>query len=237
MGMILRVLAAVPSAWVSARILFSLFLVLIASSAMFWVLVRRWTSQREWVALAEWARESGFRHRRDLAAPPEPLGVLRDRNPVVRVCMSDGKITIVQLEADAPPIAEGVPIAVPVSPPANYPSRAVWKLLIRQIESTWAPTGLRPATAQSSLLDLFSLSSFPLMGPQERFVLFGADSEAARALSASPTRALMPPDVGLLLHDNFLILDFSGRPFDSIEFSRMVIMADQVAARLPVRVG
>ncbi len=239
MGMIPSVLAAVPSAWVSARIIFALVTALIASSAMFWALVRRWTSQREWVAIAEWGRETGFRFRRDRATPPDPLGALKDRNPVVRICLSNGRITIVQFEADppanpAPPIVPGSSAPLPSIAPVSLPRRPIWNLMMRRIESSWSPTGLRPAAAQSSLLDLYSLSSFPLMGAQERFVLFSADSAAARALSASPARALLPPDIGLLLTENFLILDFSSRPFDTIEFSRMLAVIEQVSARLPV---
>lgn len=238
--MIQRVLAAVPSPGITMRILFALLTVLIASTAMFLALVRRWTSQREWVALAEWGRESGFRFRREQLMLPDPLGALRDRNPVARNCLSDGRITLLQLEADSPPIPaapimESQSTTAPLIPPVNLPRRVIWNLLLRQIETTWLSTGLRPAAAERSLLDLYSLSSFPLMGPQERFVLFSADSAAARALSASPARALMPPDVGLLLTEKFLILDFSSRPFDSIEFSRMVGMANQIAGRLPVQ--
>jgi len=47
-------------------------------------------------------------------------------------------------------------------------------------------------------------------------------------------RSLLPPDVGLLLHGRHLVLDFSDRPFDAIEFGRMLALADQLAARLPV---
>jgi len=72
------------------------------------------------------------------------------------------------------------------------------------------------------------------MGAQERFVIFGTDSATARRLSASPIRALLPPDVGMLLHGSRLVLDFSNRPFDAVEFSRVIVLADQIANRLPV---
>ena len=108
-----------------------------------------------------------------------------------------------------------------------------WNLIIRELQVCWRPTGLRPTLTASSLLDLFSLSSFPYMGAQERFVIFGGQTSAARRLSASSARSLLPPDVGLLLHGRHLVLDFSARPFDTIEFSRMVGLADQIAGRLP----
>ena len=94
---------------------------------------------------------------------------------------------------------------------------------------------LRPVSAasQQSVLDSFSLSSFPLMGATERFVVFGTDSAAARLISQSMMRSLLPPDIGLLLHRRELVLDFSPRPFDAIEFDRMLALADQLAQRLP----
>jgi hypothetical protein len=93
---------------------------------------------------------------------------------------------------------------------------------------------LRPANAKGSLLDLFSLSSFPGMGEVDRFMIFGTDSVAAKLLSASPARALLPPDIGLLLSGTRLALDFSSRPFDPIELGRMTALADQLVAHLPL---
>jgi hypothetical protein len=46
-------------------------------------------------------------------------------------------------------------------------------------------------------------------------------------------RALTPPNVGLLLHGQRLILDFSHRPFDEIELTRMTSLAEQLVAHLP----
>ncbi|MEA2707785.1 MAG: hypothetical protein QOF78_386, partial [Phycisphaerales bacterium] len=95
-------------------------------------------------------------------------------------------------------------------------------------------TGLRPANQPASLLDQFSLSSYPRMGETDRFIVFGTDSAAARALSKSHARALLPPDVGLLLHGRHVVLDFSTRPFDGIELGRMVALAEQLVQHLPV---
>jgi hypothetical protein len=47
---------------------------------------------------------------------------------------------------------------------------------------------------------------------------FGQDPVAARRLAASSLRTLLPKDVGLLLSGKHLLLDFSTRPFDTIEF-------------------
>ena len=86
-----------------------------------------------------------------------------------------------------------------------------WHVLIRQVESNWPPTALRPTAKERSLLDLFSLASFPSMIASERFVIFGADSAAAKALSQSSLPALLPPDVGLLLHGCLLYTSPSPR--------------------------
>ena len=42
--------------------------------------------------------------------------------------------------------------------------------------------------------------------------------------------ALLPHDLGLVLQGRRLILDFSTRPFDGIELSRIVALVEQLAA-------
>ena len=221
----------------SPLVLFTLLTVLAASGVTLWVLVRRATSHRRWVALAEWARENGFRFSRAATGePPGPFGQLRDPPPVVRLQLSRGPTTLVQFEhgvaAPAATRAEAAPVisAVPTAAPQQQP--VVWNVLVREIPSNWRPTGLRPAQALSSALDLFSLSSYPTMGT-DRFVAYGTDSAAARTLTKSMLRSLLPPDVGLLLYGRHLVVDFSARPFDAIGLSRIVAMADQLAAHLP----
>ena len=218
----------------SPLVLLTLLVVAAASSVTFWLLVRRWTSHRRWVALSDWARESGFRFRRQAEghAPP-PFSALTQVRPLVRMQLARGPTTLVQLEAGE--LTRQVPAGAGAAGGAvvETKSTASWNLLIRQLESNWRPTGLRPTHAAASVLDLFSLSSFPAMGSTERFVAFGSDSAAARALSKSMARSLLPADVGLLLHGRHLVLDFSTRPFDTIEFSRMLALADQLASRLP----
>ena len=103
-------------------------------------------------------------------------------------------------------------------PPSETPTAdaqwrgAVWHLLIREIETDWPPTGLRPAAATTSALDLFSLSSFPLLGAVVRFMIYGTEIQRAppRCRARQPATSL-PPDVGLLLHRRCLLLDFSGK--------------------------
>ena len=224
----------------SPVVLLTLLLVAVASSVTFWLLIRRWTSHRQWVALSDWARESGFRFKRQAEgdAPP-PFSALSQVRPLVRMQLARGPTTLVQLEAGEltrqVPAGAGAGAGTGAAEASVVETRstATWNVLIRQLESSWRPTGLRPTHAAASVLDLFSLSSFPAMGSTERFVAFGSDSAAARALSKSMARSLLPADVGLLLHGRNLVLDFSTRPFDTIEFSRMLALSDQLASRLP----
>ena len=200
-----------------------LCVVLALSVFMFVALVRRWTSSRVWVSISDWARARGYRATVKDCPAPTPLDALKNTRLVSQVCVSDGTSSLMRLEVVGEPST------------AAQPKR--WHVLVRQIESAWQPTALRPAAAASSLLDLFSLTSFPLMGETQRFVVFGTDSAPARKLSKSRARALLPPDVGLLLHGAHMILDFSDRPFDEIEFDRMIALAEQLVANLPVPTG
>jgi hypothetical protein len=226
-------------------VLVVLLLTVGAASAMFIVLVWRATSHRRWVALAEWARERGFRFDpRPMRAPAPPLDAIRGVKPRARICLTDRRTLLAEIQTEGPaaaPAPESTPTPreattptgdPPLSPPPP-PTTHNWHVLIRPIEADWLPTGARPAQARASLLDLFSLASFPLLGNSERFVIYGADSAAARALAGSSARALLPPDIGLLLHGRHLLLDFSARPFDAIEFDRMIALADQIVAHLP----
>lgn len=204
-----------------------LVVVLGLSVFMFVALVRRWTSSRVWVSISDWARARGYRASvKDCPAPP-PLDALKGAALVSHVCVSDGTSSLMRLEV-AGKISNS---AFGATQPKH------WHVLVRRVESPWQPTALRPASAPSSLLDLFSLTSFPLMGETQRFVVFGTDSTPARKLSRSPVRALLPPDVGLLLHGPHLILDFSDRPFDEIEFDRMIALAEQLVGNLPSPTG
>jgi hypothetical protein len=215
----------VPSLWLSVEVLATLSVLLAVSAATFRALVRRWESHRPSLALAEWGKEHGFRDiAKDNANLPPPLDVISAREPVVRLAMASDKYVLTQFQTAAIQQLNGMP---------GTTGKVTWNLLIRRVELPWHPTGLRPTGAHTSALDLFSLSSFPLLGTTERFTIFGTDSAAARALSASMTRSLLPPDIGMYLHGNHLVLDFSDRPFDEIEFNRMLSLADQISQKLP----
>jgi hypothetical protein len=171
--------------------------------------VLRCTVDRRWIALMEWARDHGFRRRPvHLAELPPPIAILP---ATIRLNLTDARASLLQMDQ----------------------GNAQWNLLIRKISSEWIPSGLRPAKQAASVLDELQLSTYPAYSSAERFHLISADTAAARRLSKSTVRALLPADIGLLLWGNWMILDFTQRPFDPIEFGRMIALADQVAGMLP----
>ena len=201
-------LSGLTFSWV---VLFTLFTVLGASVAVFVWQVRRWTTHRGWRDLLDFSRERGL----TLSRPDAPAGEPFDRlnNPTITTQLESDKVKAMQLRL--------------------APAGSRWHVLVRQMSSSWPTTGLRPSTAAASLIDEFSLSSYPQMGDVTRFVVFGIDSHAARILSKSEARALLPPDIGLILHGQHLVLDFSARPFDGIELGRMIALAEQLVEHLP----
>jgi hypothetical protein len=221
-------------------VLVTLLGVLVLSAATFAALVRRWTTQRGRVVLSDWGKGKDFRIGNPEQAPAVP-GSPKAPPRVVRWLHSK-ETMLLMLEGDAPtapparPAMIDAPAQSPALPAASLTATSPrWHVLVRtlEIESKWMPTGLRPAHASESFLDLYSLSSYPALGNVDRFVIYGTDTLAARTLSHSQARGLLPADIGLLLLEKKLILDFSERPFDPIEFDRMLALADQLVAHLP----
>jgi hypothetical protein len=211
-----------PAAPFSWMVLLTLVVALAASIAVFFELARRWSSHRRWIVFQEWAQNHRFKLRPlERADLPPPIASLESTQPVAELSLSDDRTTLLQLQTDT-------------TPGSRKPERAArWNILARKLDpqASWPPTGLRPVSSavHSSLIDLFNLSSFPSLSDTERFVVFGTETSAARALSQSMARALVPADIGLLLHGQYLLLDFSARHFDTIEFGRMLALAEQVA--------
>ena len=214
---------AVPS----TIVLLILFFLLAVALGMFWTLVWRETSNRPSVALAEWARAARFRSKPPEDGPPVPLAQI---GPRVRMFnwLVGPRCTLAQVAIDRPAepaTAAGVSRPVP-------PRR--WNLLIWPIDQAWPPVALRPAHAANALADVIGLPPQPNESTH-RFTVCSKDQKAARDLTRSSARGLMPPDVGLVLLGRYLLLDFSDRPFDGTEFNRMIAVAEQVVAHLPVR--
>lgn len=203
------------------RLLVLLLAMLAVCVAVYVMLTRAATSNRQWRELRQWAAAAGLPlHTARKAAAPEPLAdILKQPKPLVVI--GQQRFFLAQIQSSAPP---GVP-----TPTAS----ARWHLLLRQIPYDWPATGLRPVAHASSVLDFLPLNTFPSLAPPQRFVVFGTQTAAAKLLAASQLRALTPWNVGLLVRGQWLILEFSTRPFDSIEAQRMTVLAQQLAASLP----
>lgn len=230
----------------SLVILLVLGAILVASALTFTVLARRWTTQRRRVAMGEWGRQRGFRLEMaaDVRSFGPPLDVLAKYAPQPAVCLDDGRTRLLAVVSDAPArgasqIGAQDPTNADVleyrdrtSPGKPGAAQVTWRLLLRRIEPTLQTAGLRPTHDRHSFLDLISLSSFPGGGGNDRFLLFAADAEGAREFPAHAVASLTPQDVGVLVINDALVLDFSSRPFDDLEFNRMNALADQLARKL-----
>jgi hypothetical protein len=201
-------------------IFFSLSVVIAAGSAVFYFLTHRWTLDRRRAALADWAAEKRFHlqlpPRTQLPAALQSLASLGAR---VDLAFIRGPISILQLTT--------------IAQPGSRELR--WHVLLREMDRAWAPAGLRPVNPAPSFLDLFALNGFPSLLPPERFAVFATDTNSARAMAKSPVRGLLPPDIGLLVHGPYVTLDFSRRPFDTIEFERMLVIMEQLVTHLPAQ--
>jgi len=195
----------------SFLVFFTMLLIFAASATVFQFLNRRWTRDRRRAAIEDWASEHGFRLRFSPEAMlPEALQSLAALNAHVEVSLSNGSLLLLRVATSHK-----------------------WNVLIRRTDLAQTPAGLRPLGRSISFLDLFSLTDFPSLMPSERFVVAAADSRAAREMARSPARGLLPADIGLIMHGAFITLDFSSRPFDTIEFERMLAVMDQIVAHLP----
>ena len=251
-----RAMAAAQTVSFSPLILLTLLVVLAASSAMFWLLSWRATSRRWWVALAEWGGRRGFTSGRWRCWVPRRPSTSCPGPAAECAAVPDQRPDDPDAVPDRPGVAAGRgrrrkwPRRTSISRVRPRPDviRRVAGGLVRRggCGGDFAPRRLacadppgrrgleadRPSARRRGgqrRWILFSLCSFPRLG----------DAGAVRGLrhrlrrrprgGESFARALLPHDVGLLLHGRFLVLDFSDRPFDTIEFNRMLALADQVA--------
>jgi hypothetical protein len=216
---VLADIIAIPAARPTLKVLLTLLVILGACVWIFVELVRRETRNRRVVALAQWARS------RDLRVIGKGSGDLElwpisQFKPKIMSAISGREMTLARIET----VEAGVTNAVA--------SQRVWNVLVKKLGSEWPATALRPTAHIVSAVDLFSLSSYPSLMPTERFVIFGSEARAAQAIAESGLPGLLPADIGLVVMGNHLLLDFSGRPFDEIEFDRVIDLANQLAPRL-----
>jgi hypothetical protein len=205
----------------SAVVLATLFIILGLCVWVFAMLIRRETRNRRALLVREWAASHGLRvmDAGDPDAVVRHLDPLTQFSPHVSELIANDSVCFARLST-----GEGDSLTLTAAPS--------WHVLIRKIARSWPTTAMRPTAHAVSIVDLFSLSSFPSLIPTQRFVIFGVRPESAGKLAASTAPALLPADVGLLLSTEYLILDFTHRLFDEIEFERMQNLAEQLAPRL-----
>ncbi len=191
---------------------FWLAVMLAASTAVFHRLTRRWTWQRRRAAIDDWAAEDRFEVRwADKAALPEALEKLKSLETQVDVSLHRGHDELIAVTT----------------------ASARWHLLIHRTQSDRMPAALRPSGAGGSIVDMFGLSPFPALLGSDRLVVYAAESRAARMMARSAVGGLLPQDVGLLVSGPFVMLDFSRRPFDAVEFARMLAVMGNLIGHLP----
>jgi hypothetical protein len=238
----------------SAVVMLTLLTILAASTAIFIMLVHRETARRRQVILGDWARSRGLRliEKKSLGDPKlrppqssesshaiDPLAIFSAHTPKIDTLIQGKIMSIVRMRTRS--LQPAANLAGPTNPiaPTSGANRSInstavpsWNLLILAIPAAWPTTALRPASDPTSAVELFSLASFPALASNQRFVVFGSDSQAAARLARSAARTLLPADIGLILTGNSLILDFSNRTFDQIEFARMLDLAEQLKINL-----
>lgn len=193
-------------------ILALLLVILAASSLIFFISVHRETAHRAQMRLAEWAEQNRFARLNIEFGPPRPL----DAIPSLRMTIGlyNRNTRLVHVRSPAPD---------PGDPPLQ------WNLAIRHVATSSPPVGLRAADVARSVVDLFKLEPSPKQSANARFVIVGEDLVASHKMADGSSRALLPGDLSLLRIDEYLVLDFSSRPFDPIELGRMLSLLDQLA--------
>jgi len=195
----------------------TLAIVLAASIAVFVALIRQATLGRQLERLQQWASQ----HRAQIEPVSSHLEILSPFHPKVSLSIRGEGWTLARLTTDPPIEAKG--------------KTPRWHLLAVDLEVIWPSTGLRPVRHVVSILDLFGLSSYPSLTAGEDFVIFGADSAGAESLSDSNVHGVLPPDIGLLLHEHTLLLDFSGREFEGPELNRILELANRLTPELSLQ--
>jgi hypothetical protein len=197
-----------------------IFLVLLAIAAatlgMTWLLSLRWTRYRRLYQLKEWCSARRLRLVREKSKfPPLPPPLDRVDEPLrVRWMIRDD---------DNKPEDDRVTLVRAQTNTSTYNL-----LLLRRSGQVWPVTGLRPTVRSDTIVDQMKLFSYPSSMGVDRFTLMGEHPGFARKLNESAARGLLPPDIALVVGGDHLLLDFSDRPFDQLEFDRMLMLGRQI---------
>lgn len=186
---------------------------LVASSLMLTQLLHRHTRGLASFGKWEWSINRRFRKGPLGAIVIEGLDEVQDHamRAVEHYRSRDGQVAIIRLQTIA-----------------RDDTISTWHILVQTMDKYSTPIALRPVHASASLIDLMKLQLFPKLSSSVRFAVFGLRAIETRELALGPARALIPPDIGLIRNDDELILDFTARPFDTVEFSRMLAVAEQL---------
>ncbi|MDB5326488.1 MAG: hypothetical protein JWM57_2057 [Phycisphaerales bacterium] len=198
--------------WTTPAVLIA---VLAISSVMVARLVRRHTQDQKAFALWEWSVEKRYKRLPPAVVMVDALDEIRDYalRANEHFQSRDGLTNIYRLQT----VSRGDVVQH-------------WNALVRTVEQYSTPIALRPAGAAHSLVDLMHLTLFPKLSSQNRFAVYGLRASDARDLAGSAARALLPRDIGLIRNADAVILDFTSRPFDPVEFSRVCAIAEQIVA-------
>ncbi|MGN6504217.1 MAG: hypothetical protein ACTHM6_01520 [Tepidisphaeraceae bacterium] len=196
----------------------TLIAILIASSIMVARLIRRHTTGMDRFSKWEWCVNRGFRRGRiGSVVRIDALDEIRSHalRAVEHYVSRDQHTSIYRLQS--------------VSPEGTVQT---WNALIRTVDHYSTPIALRPVHVPANLVDLMQLQLFPKLSSEARFNVYGLRAIDARLLATGPSKALLPYDIGLIRNADAVILDFTTRPFDPVEFSRMCAIAEQIVAGL-----
>lgn len=204
-----------PTIQVDWQLLALLGVIVLASSVIFALGVLRETRHRARRRLDDWAERQSFAWMNAEFGVPRPLDRLTALSMRLVMGLFNRNTRLIHIRTP-PASAEDAP--------------GHWNIAIRQVSSSSPPVGLRPLDAKRSFLDFFQLEHAPSVAKNERFLLIGDDLLASRKLADGSGRALLPADLSLLRVDDYLLIDFSSRPFDEIELGRMLALLDQLAS-------
>lgn len=233
----------VPTAPFSTWTLSVLTVVFALSWLVLFQLMRLWTLGRRRQRLRQWAATHDARPTRTVPGP------LLGSHATFRVLAgyASEEVLVFHLKSDRTPGSR--------SPRAQ----SAWNVLAVRLAVDPGFSGLRPAAARVSLVDLFSVAgdrpnpdpksavrllSYPSIDPSAAsasgdaagdFTLFAESDAAAEFLAATSLPARLPPDVGVLLRDGWLILDFSPRPFTETALTPLLKLARELAGKLTAK--
>ena len=198
----------------SFDILGALVLILAGSLTIFFVNVWRETTHRAQRRLAEWGERNGYWPTDLGLGPPAPLDRLPGVPLELKISFRRRNTRLVHCRS---------------APTPTHDVAEHWNLAIRRVTTPSPAVGLRSAEESRSIVDLFGLGVAPHQPASSRFTIVGDDVVATRALADGSTQSLLPGDLSLLRVDDYLVIDFSDRPFDELELGRMLALLDQLA--------